>query len=179
MSEGIKNFFQIPQYMRLSLFSSQAGRFMGSDSFSPKMVLYQMAIVQAAFYLSFTLLSVFAQILMGFPFSLGQLFDPNQYDLVLSLCFLLDMGLMGVVIFRVIERTRKCLDFVLTMIFFHFIFTLFSNGFPTRFLWWLLQLVGAAGCTLLAEGLCMREARKDIQLGEEMGRRRDDDDEEI
>ena len=144
------------------------GRFMRSETFNPKMIFYQICVIQSIFYFSFVGSTAFISVLFGFPLSLSSFFDSAQYSWdhpLLSVMLWTTLCLVAFVLPRVIERTRKCLDFVLTLVVVHLCLTWIVSGFPSRLSWWFVWTVGAAGCTLLAEYLCLREERREIRLG--------------
>ena len=159
---------------RLSIFETSpppTGKFMPARVFNPKLILLQMAIVQSVFYLSFVVGTVFVQILLGFPISLAQFFDYRCFTFgtsagwVLIVCYWVEVVcVLSYAVFKTIERTRKCLDFVVSVGGFHFLFSSIFCGIPASFAWWFVVVIGTVACTVAAERLCMREAQKDIQL---------------
>uniref|UniRef100_A0A914HMG5 Ubiquitin-like modifier-activating enzyme 5 n=1 Tax=Globodera rostochiensis TaxID=31243 RepID=A0A914HMG5_GLORO len=67
----------------------------------------------------------------------------------------------------VIGRARLCLDFAITLHVVHFLIgCLFNWTFPTQFTWWLLQVISASLCTILAEWLCSRREYAEIPLAQ-------------
>lgn len=146
------------------------GRFM-SSRFEPKIVFLQIICVEALFNLIFVSSTLFVDVLFGLKFGLSKFFDPSHYSFEnaenSTLCFMLwiSLGLVAFSLPRIIERTRKCLDFVLTICCLHIFISWVFFQFPSKFSWWLVWTLGATGCTLLAEYLCMLEERREIQLG--------------
>jgi hypothetical protein len=159
--------------MIASAFRRSGGRFMSAQEFSPKMVVLQICAIQSIFYLCFIGTTTFMAILWGFPYSLYAFFDHMQYSFKTNsksfLVIMLWINLVGIacILPRIIERTRKCLDFVITLVFIHFIVTWIVSGFPTTGSWWTIWASGAAGCTLLGEYLCLREEQREIRLAPE------------
>jgi hypothetical protein len=141
---------------------------MRSETFNPKMIFYQIIVIQSIFYFSFVGSSAFISVLFGFSLSLSSFFDYSQYSLdhpFLTVMLWAALCLVAFLLPRVIERTRKCLDFVLTLVIVHLCITWIVSGFPSQWSWWFVWAIGAAGCTLLAEYLCLREERREIRLG--------------
>ena len=132
------------------------------------MVLLQIFCLESLFYLSFVASTVFVDTLFGFRFGLSKFFDATQFSFEdagkAALCLTLWGSLLFVAFWmpRIIERTRKCLDFVVTICFLHLIFSTIFVAFPSRFSFWLVWVVGAVTSTLLGEHLCMVEERKEI-----------------
>ncbi len=143
---------------------------MSAQEFNPKMVFLQILAIQTIFYFSFVSTTVFMGILWGYPYGLKLFFDHSQYSFKTSgksflvVMLWINMIIIAFLLPRIIERTRKCLDFVITMVFIHFLISWIFVGFPTTGIWWTVWATGAAVCTLLAEYLCLREEQREIRL---------------
>ena len=139
--------------------------------FNPKMVIYQLVAVQAAFYLSYISLGVFVSLLWGVTFSLNQFFDCSMISFATSWGRILIFALWSsglVVAFclpRLVERTRKCFDFVFSILLIHLIVCWQLNGFPFNYAWWLVYTVLGIVTTVVGEILCMRVEKRDIWIG--------------
>uniref|UniRef100_A0A0N5ACD3 Protein SYS1 homolog n=1 Tax=Syphacia muris TaxID=451379 RepID=A0A0N5ACD3_9BILA len=73
----------------------------------------------------------------------------------------------SVLLVRVIQRSRQCLDFVCTFHLFHLAFVVIYNGaFPLKILWWILQVLGIFICTVTGEHLCKKYESQEIQLSQ-------------
>lgn len=148
--------------------STRNSVFMPSSVFSPRMVMYQIATIQAAFYFCFVFGTTFVQIMLGWPIGISQFFEYSIYNFstgkTLIICYWITMLVMAHFIFKTIERTRKCLDFVLTMTLIHLFFSWIFAGFPKTFSWWFVFVSGSAACTIIAERLCLKQAQGDIVL---------------
>ena len=158
---------------RQSIISSATGRFMGSDQFNPRMILLQILAIQSVFYLVFIGSTSFVSVLFGLGIRLQTFFDFSAYKFSdipgSTVCSMLwiTLGAVALLFPRIIERTRKCMDFVITLVSIHFFASWLVVGFPSTLSWWLVWTSGAVGCTVLGEWLCMREERKEIRLGNE------------
>ena len=143
---------------------------MGEQQFSPRVILYQIFAIQTVFYFFYFSSSLLIGVLFGIPLSLRSIFttctyspdDPASGTLALT-CWL-SLGLIAFLLPRLIERTRKCLDFVLTLVFIHLVITWVVGGFPDLLVWWGVWGGGGVACTLLGEYLCMREELKEISI---------------
>lgn len=64
-----------------------------------------------------------------------------------------------------IRRGKQCLDFTVTVHFFHLLGCWFySSRFPLALTWWLVQAVCIALMAVIGEYLCMRTELKEIPL---------------
>lgn len=63
-----------------------------------------------------------------------------------------------------VERVKKCLDFGVTIYFFHVVFCSVYLGFPTSIPWWVVNGVSCVVVVMLAEYLCMRRESQTITL---------------
>lgn len=64
----------------------------------------------------------------------------------------------------VVGKSKKCLDFSITLFLFHFISTFAYGGFPYHFDWWIVNIVGTILMVVLGEYLCSRREMEDIPL---------------
>ena len=146
---------------------------MSAQEFNPRMIVLQIITIQSVFYLTFIGMTSFLSVLFGlgirlvsfFDFSFYSFSDSSRTALVVTLWF--SLAVVAFMLPRIIERTRKCLDFVITLVFIHLFSTWLVSGFPSLVSWWIVWILGAAGCTLLGEWLCMREEQREIRLGSE------------
>lgn len=69
-------------------------------------------------------------------------------------------------LFIVVKRAKLCLDFSLTVHFYHLIICWIYNGsFAWSASWWVLQLICSAISTVLGEFLCMQQEMRAIPVG--------------
>ena len=66
----------------------------------------------------------------------------------------------------IVEKAIKCLDFTLTIVFFHIILMWINYGFPgwSQLNWWLINAAIVTVTCLLAEVLCMKLETQEITL---------------
>merc|ERR1711924_85007 len=109
------------------------GKFYGSESFNPRLISTQIVVMQSAFYLCFISIAVSVDAVVGAPQSLSQLFNYKAYTWYSPLAFSMWVTslVMAVTLRYVVERVKKCLDFVATYHIFHLFVTWLSTGFPS------------------------------------------------
>eukprot|EP00929_Paragymnodinium_shiwhaense_P010232 TRINITY_DN114782_c0_g1_i1.p1 TRINITY_DN114782_c0_g1~~TRINITY_DN114782_c0_g1_i1.p1 ORF type:complete len:163 (+),score=12.94 TRINITY_DN114782_c0_g1_i1:80-568(+) len=149
----------------------EGGKFYGADKFNPRLISTQIVVMQSTFYFCFTLVSAMTNWLLSFPQSLSALFDYSAYTwstsigLALAFSELVTALLMAVACRVVVERVRKCLDFVATYHILHLVAICWWSGFPTTLQWWTINGVSLLVAVLLGEWLCMQGESKSIKLG--------------
>lgn len=80
--------------------------------------------------------------------------------------FLLTSVACALGMWRLVRRTKLCLDFACTVHFWHFLFCMiYSSSFPLSVAWWFTTTVSIILMTVLGEFLCMRSELKAIPLG--------------
>lgn len=154
---------------------------MGSEQFNPRMIIYQIIAIQSLFYFTFVSVGVFLGLICGVSgIVVSTFFDfkkytfDNTHNTIVVLALWTTLTGLAFFLPRIIERTRKCLDFVLTVFIIHFMLTWLVSGFPSRLAWWSVWIVGSIACTLLSEYLCLRIEQREIkydmiQEGEKIG----------
>lgn len=143
---------------------------MSVATFSASTILKQICILQFVFYFAFASVALFVSVLFGIHFQIGNIWDHAKYGFdtdesaLVSLIFYFSIVVVSAVLPAVVERTRKCLDFVITLAFIHLVLSSLSHGFPWHLHWWLIVVSGCTACTLIGEYLCMREEQREIPL---------------
>ena len=148
-----------------------AQRFRSSE-WNPYLLAGQIVFMQCLFYGTTGALCALFSPISQWHTSLRLLLDDRELrfrDLqgrCLIAVFLLSAGLCAFGLWRLVRRTKLCLDFTCTLYFWHFIFCAFyTTSFPASGAWWLTVAVSLVIMTLMGEFLCMRTEMKAIPLG--------------
>ena len=64
----------------------------------------------------------------------------------------------------IVEKSKKCLDFSVTLFFIHLSACVIYNGIPGTWDWWIIHILGTILMVLLGEYLCSRRELDDIPL---------------
>jgi hypothetical protein len=64
----------------------------------------------------------------------------------------------------IVEKSKKCLDFSVTLFIIHFIFCVMYNGFPATWDWYIVHVLGTIMMILLGEYICSRRELDEIPL---------------
>ncbi|VDK80457.1 unnamed protein product [Litomosoides sigmodontis] len=129
----------------------------------PGLIISQMICMQATFYTSQCVFSVVLSVGGDYP-SLEQVFT-REATIQAAFAQLLSATACSLVMSKVIERSKQCLDFTCTLHFWHLIIViLYYKSIPRHIFWWILQLVSIVLCTVLGEYFCLQLESKDIHL---------------
>ena len=105
----------------------------------PLCIFYQMITLQAAFYVCLTLIVLTMSTFTQSSMRLVELFRTNDGPIPweLLVAHLATAVVMGGALFpHVVERSKRCIDFCITIYFWHAILSACINGFPFSALWW-------------------------------------------
>lgn len=64
----------------------------------------------------------------------------------------------------IVEKSKKCLDFSVTLFLLHLVICTVYDGFPYHMEWWVIHIAATIIMTLLGEYLCSRKELDDIPL---------------
>merc|ERR1719383_937331 len=88
----------------------------------------------------------------------------TRRGVVLVCCVWATALVMAVSLRFIVERAKKCLDFVCTYHFFNLVATWLMSGLPLSYRWWVVQGVGLLIAVLLGEWICFLEETKEIKV---------------
>jgi hypothetical protein len=142
----------------------------GAASFRPKLITTQIIALQCLHY---ALLSFFIQVnsfLYGSSITIDRIFTDRYIRLwhirgLPDVCALVFASLVGSVLLAVIvEKSKKCLDFGVTLFLIHLLMCTFYDGFPSVLDWWIVHVLGMIIMVMLGEYICSRKELDDIPL---------------
>ncbi|XP_063456944.1 protein SYS1 homolog isoform X3 [Pan paniscus] len=155
---------------RLVSLQGMAGQFR-SYVWDPVLILSQIVLMQTVYYGSLGLWLALVDGLVRSSPSLDQMFDaeilgfstpPGRLSMM---SFILNALTCALGLLYFIRRGKQCLDFTVTVHFFHLLGCWFySSRFPSALTWWLVQAVCIALMAVIGEYLCMRTELKEIPL---------------
>jgi len=64
----------------------------------------------------------------------------------------------------IVEKSKKCLDFSVTLFLLHLSISTLYGGFPTSLDWWIVHVFGAILMVVLGEYLCSLKELDEIPL---------------
>ncbi|KAH0619099.1 hypothetical protein JD844_018765 [Phrynosoma platyrhinos] len=151
----------------------------------PALILSQIVLMQAVYYSSLGLWLALVDSLVQNSPSLDQIFSYEvghsslgwESEILTVLGFSTSPGRLAMMAFILnaltcaigllyfIRRGKQCLDFTVTVHFFHLLGCwIYNTHFPTALTWWLVHTVCTALMAVIGEYLCMRTELKEIPL---------------
>lgn len=142
-------------------------KFYGAARWSPKLTLLQMLCMQCSHYAA---QGLFLCVCHGKHVTLDHFFAYHTQTIVnddgLKNCFaIVAASLVSAVCLTLfVERSKKCLDFGVTLYFLDFLAQCFYSKFPRTWDWWLIHFVAATVTILLGEYLSSRRELEEIPI---------------
>ncbi|RUS17023.1 hypothetical protein BC937DRAFT_90521 [Endogone sp. FLAS-F59071] len=157
----------------------------------PLLIVSQIIALQALYYFSASLLTLFFLLLTGSEITLDYILNYREIrsDTVMGwtigLAWLINSVVGIYLLLILVQRAKLILDFSLTLHIFHLIVvSYYSRHLPTNILWWILNIATCCIMTFGGEWACMRREMEPIMLSQSAdnadnararGRRRSED----
>ncbi|PRQ50847.1 hypothetical protein RchiOBHm_Chr2g0137751 [Rosa chinensis] len=144
--------------------------FYGALVWDPWLIVVQIVCLQCLYYLT---LGLFLAILVGTRvsrMSLVYFFDYATLTIstVTGWCVVTSFVLSALAsagyLLLLIERSKKCLDFSVTLYIVHLFICIGYGGWPSSITWWVVNGTGIGVMALLGEYLCMRRELQEIKI---------------
>ncbi|KAJ3164032.1 hypothetical protein HDU88_005685 [Geranomyces variabilis] len=142
-----------------------------ASKFDPILLSAQIVALQCTYYLTASLHIFLLELLTGSPITLAHVLSSSELrtDTVLgwalSLGMLLNAGAAAYALLIIVERSRLCVDFSVTLHFLHLLATsVYSRGVPRNLWWWVVMMLSMLGVAVGGEKLCLRKEMQPIEL---------------
>ncbi len=140
------------------------------NDFKPKIIISNILMISSAFYIINILFTIFFNSFFGIRLNINQIISDEALDFssvygpsyVLSLFF--TYVFMIAVFILIVDKAKNILDFVLTNFFIHLILCTINSGFPSNFIWWVIQGIILTLVTLISEFISLKIEQKEIKL---------------
>jgi len=145
--------------------------------FNPKLIISNIIILISIYYILQIFFTIFFDGFLGLNIHLSQILTDESLDFTSQYfnCFIYSLFftyLFMIVCFAiVVEKAKKILDFVLTNFFLHLVVCTIYNGFPSKFLWWLINGIFITIVTLISEYITLKIEQKEIKLDLSIGKK--------
>ncbi|XP_068219916.1 protein SYS1 homolog isoform X1 [Palaemon carinicauda] len=137
----------------------------------PPLIISQIITMQAVYYVGLGLWIAILDLLTGHHRSLDSVFKYQELQIkevhgrAVMAAFILNALTGSLGLWKIVQRTKQCLDFTVTAHFLHLIGCWFYNGhLPSQPSVWLLNLVTITLMCVLGEYLCMRTEMQNIPV---------------
>ena len=95
-------------------------------------------------------------------FHLTPLFRVINFDSSLIYCS--PPFISSILLAIIVEKSKKCLDFSVTLFLIHIVTCSIYGGFPSTWDWWIIHTMGMILMVVLGEYLCSKKELSDIPL---------------
>jgi hypothetical protein len=147
-----------------------ANRNSSQKAFNPRFIFSQIVAIQCFHYVILGFFFQVNYVMYGTSITLDRVFS-DKYLRIWTLIGWADTfavllaSLVGSVLLAVIvEKSKKCLDFSVTLFMIHFILCSLYDGLPSTWDWYIVHILGTIMMVLFGEYLCSRRELDDIPL---------------
>ncbi|KAJ8612691.1 hypothetical protein CTAYLR_008952 [Chrysophaeum taylorii] len=138
----------------------------------PLLISFQIVSLQCFYYAFMGIFFMGCHVIYGLPLSLDRFFSlTRSLDVLtesggLEVLAIFASGLVGATLLRtIVEKSRKCLDFAVTLYIIHAVTCVVYSDFTLPNLtWWIVHFVALVVMVVLGEYLCSRRELQDIPL---------------
>lgn len=151
---------------------TSSGKLFADRGFDPVTIILQILALQLWYYASLSALIIIVDRITGLRPHMAQLFSPKSLDLGSKYGYPTliahSLNIISIVIAqaKIVEKANKCLDFTLTIVFYHLL-GMWMSGFGLPGLsisWWAINTGIVTATCLLSEMLCMKLETQEIKL---------------
>ena len=143
-----------------------------TSQFNPKLILSQIAALQSFHYLILGVIFQLNHVLFGTTITLERIFTDEHLDFWsakgwIDNAAILASSFVGAILLAIIvEKSKKCLDFCVTLFLIHlFLCTAIGGkGIPSTWDWWIIHIMGMIIMVVLGEWFCSKKELSDIPL---------------
>eukprot|EP00048_Salpingoeca_helianthica_P018591 m.242468 g.242468 ORF g.242468 m.242468 type:complete len:154 (-) comp25719_c0_seq1:35-496(-) len=122
----------------------------------PALLIAQMVALQSVFYLILGAVSFLLAQTVQAEISLDLLFSTKAFQTWQIIPgYFVSALLTSLFLWQIVGKVKQCLDFALTVFFFHFMACVLYDGFPTRLSWWITHLICTSTMVVVSEYLCI------------------------
>ena len=133
-----------------------------------------MLALQLAYYAGLAFCTILVDLVAGLRPHSAQIFSATSFDWTKErygtetiIAHILNIPIVVLAEAHIVEKAIKCLDFTLTIVFFHLIIMSLTYGFPGwvhLFDWWLINTIIVTLHCVFSEMLCMKLETQEIKL---------------
>lgn len=161
---------QQSQQQRDSSSGSSSKKKTSEVPFHPKLITAQIIALQCLHYFLLAFCIQVNNVLYSTSITIDRIFTTEYVSLWkragwADVTAILLVSLVGSVLLAIIvEKSKKCLDFAVTLFLIHLGLCTLYGGFPVVLDWWIVQVTGTILMVLLGEYLCSLRELSDIPL---------------
>ncbi|KAL0484803.1 sys [Acrasis kona] len=143
---------------------------LGDRVFDTRMILFQIVTLQLAHYITLGILIMGVDFVLGVKPTVEQFFSykavnvSNRIGIATMISFFLNALSGSLLLFVVVQRSQKCLDFTITIYIVHFFICVFYKAFPVYWEWWVCTIICIVAMITLGEYICYKREIRDIPI---------------
>lgn len=131
-----------------SLFRRTVSQDGNPNAFNPNLILYQMLVIQCFHYVFFGFVIQTNHLFFGTSVTLDRMFTTKYLNFwsaegwIDNYAVLLTFIFQAVLLALIVEKSRKCLDFSVTLFCIHFLMcSIYSRSIPHTWDWWIVHIL--------------------------------------
>jgi len=147
-----------------------APRAAATAQFNPSLILSQIITLQSLFYVVLGFIFEINHVMFATSITMDRIFTSKFLDVWSALgwidnaAVLMSSFIGSFLLALIVEKSKKCLDFSVTLFLIHVILCSFYGGFPSTWDWWIVHLMGMIMMVVLGEYFCSKRELSDIPL---------------
>lgn len=140
------------------------------NDFNPKFIISNICLIFSVHYIINIFFTIIFNSFFRTKLHINQILSDEAIDLSSKygycyLCSLFFTNLFMIISFVfIVDKAKKILDYVLTDFFFHLVLCTINCSFPSKFLWWIINLIYVFLITLISEYISLKIEQKEIKL---------------
>ena len=141
-----------------------------AQTFNPRLILSQIISLQSFHYVILGIIFQINHVLFGTSITIDRIFTSKHLDIWSATGWIdnsaiLFSSLIGSLLLAIIvEKSKKCLDFSVTLFLIHIVLSSIYGGFPSTWDWWIIHILGMIMMVLFGEYACSKRELSDIPL---------------
>lgn len=141
-----------------------------NNLFNPRLILSQIISLQSFHYVVLGVIFQINHVLFATSITTDRIFTAKHLD-IWSASGWIDCGAVlmssfigSILLAIIVEKSKKCLDFSVTLFLLHIIVCSIYGGFPATWDWWIIHILGMIMMVLFGEYFCSKRELSDIPL---------------
>ncbi|KAL3761076.1 hypothetical protein ACHAWU_005213 [Discostella pseudostelligera] len=138
--------------------------------FNPRLILSQIIALQSFHYVVLGIIFQVNHVLFATSITLDRIFTSKYLDIWSALgwidnaAVLMSSVIGSLLLAIIVEKSKKCLDFSVTLFLIHIILCSIYDGCPSTWDWWIVHILGMILMVILGEYCCSKRELSDIPL---------------
>eukprot|EP00581_Thalassiosira_minuscula_P009021 CAMPEP_0183708230 /NCGR_PEP_ID=MMETSP0737-20130205/4606_1 /TAXON_ID=385413 /ORGANISM="Thalassiosira miniscula, Strain CCMP1093" /LENGTH=198 /DNA_ID=CAMNT_0025936063 /DNA_START=201 /DNA_END=800 /DNA_ORIENTATION=- len=138
--------------------------------FNPRLILSQIISLQSFHYVVLGVIFQINHVLFATSITMDRIFTAKYLDIwsamgwIDNAAVLMSSFIGSLLLAIIVEKSKKCLDFSVTLFLIHIILCSIYGGFPSTWDWWIVHILGMIMMVVLGEYFCSKKEMSDIPL---------------